>query len=130
MENLVLNASEKTPYCNLECNGNFKFEGVSMPEDAATFYFKIIDWISDYYRTPSENTLITVNFAYLNSTSSSMILKIFHSLNRLQDSGKTCIKCKWYYEPEDIDMKEYIEQVSDCAKNIEFDVCPLELAED
>lgn len=129
MNNLVVNASEKTPYCNLESNGNFKFEGISMPEDAASFYFKIIDWISDYYRSPNANTSITVNFRYLNSTSSSRMLKIFHSLKRLQETGKTKIRCTWYYEPDDSDMKEYIEQITECADNIEFDVCPTEFVE-
>lgn len=124
MKNLVLDPSDKTPFFDLRSDGNFKFGGISMPEDAATFYFKIIDWITDYYRAPNEETSITVGFRYLNSSSSSMVMKIFHAFKRLQESGKTTIKCTWYYEKEDTHMLEYVEQVARHADNIEFEVLP------
>lgn len=124
MDNLILNASSKTPYFNLKDDGHFLFGGISMPEDAASFYFKIIDWISDYYRNPKKETFIVVNFRYLNSSSSSMILKIFHAFKRLQATGKTNIKCTWYYEEDDLDMLEYASQIKEHADNIEFEVLP------
>lgn len=124
MKNLILDASDKTPYFKLESDGNFQFGGISMPEDAASFYFRIIDWISDYYRDPNKETSITVGFRYLNSSSSSMVLKIFHAFKRLQASGKTRIKCTWYYEKEDLDMKDYVEQIARHADNIEFELLP------
>jgi hypothetical protein len=126
MENLVLDASDKTPFFILKQNGEFQFGGISMPEDAASFYFKIIDWITDYYRTPSKETFITVSFRYLNSSSSSMVLKIFNALKNLQDSGKTTVKCTWFYEDGDIDMKEYVDQIKKYADNIAFEVQPKE----
>lgn len=104
-------------------NGHLSFGGVSMPEDAASFYFDIIDWISDYYRTPCSNTYVNVGFSFLNSSSSSMILKIFLALKRLQETGKTKISCKWYYDADDNDMIEYIDLIIDHADNIEFEVC-------
>ncbi len=126
MNNLILNASEKTPYFKLKSDGKMRFGGISMPEDAATFYFGIMDWISDYYRDPNEETSIIVSFRYLNSSSSSMMLKIFHAFKRLQDSGKSNIKCVWYYEEDDLDMKDYIDEVIRHAGNIEFEVLPIE----
>jgi len=131
MENLVLDPSDKTPYFNLKSDGNMLFGGVSMPEDAPSFYFKIIDWIRDYYSNPNKETLVTVGFRYLNSSSSRMVLKIFQALNGLQDTGKTSIKCTWYYESDDLDMRDYVEQIAKHADNIEFNVCPTdELAPD
>ena len=100
------------------------FGGVSMPEDAAEFYFKIMDWISDYYREPSKKTDITVSFRYLNSSSSSMIFKIFYFFNKLQASGKTRVRCHWYYEESDTMMRDYIERVKEHADQIEFLVHP------
>ena len=126
MNNLILPGSEKTPHFRLLKNGDISFGGISMPEDAAEFYFKIMDWISDYYRDPSTETYITVSFNYLNSSSSSMIFKIFHCLNRLQASGKTQVKCNWYYEADDDEMKDYIEKVKIHAELIEFIVHPVE----
>ncbi|MEX1003252.1 MAG: DUF1987 domain-containing protein [Crocinitomicaceae bacterium] len=124
MENLVVQGSNKTPHFSLLRNGDFSFGGVSMPEDAAAFYFKIMDWISDYYRDPSQKTIINVSFKYLNSSSSSMIFKIFHCLNRLQASGKTHVKCNWYYESSDDGMRDFIEKVKNHAEQIEFAVYP------
>jgi hypothetical protein len=124
MENLILKGSEKTPHFALRCDGDISFGGISMPEDAATFYFDIMDWLSDYYREPSVETLVTVSFRYLNSSSSSMILKIFHLLNRLHSSGKTDVKCIWYYEDTDENMLNYIERIQALADNIEFRIHP------
>jgi SiaC family regulatory phosphoprotein len=124
MENLILNGSEKTPHFRLLSSGDISFGGVSMPEDAADFYFKILDWISDYYRSPHQKTSITVSFRYLNSSSSSMIFKIFHCLNRLHASGKTKVKCNWYFEKTDDGMKNYIDRVMSYADLIEFKLYP------
>lgn len=124
MENLILPGSEKTPYITLQSNGEISFGGVSMPEDAAEFYFGIMDWLSDYYREPNPSTDITVSFRYLNSSSSSMIFKIFDCFKRLQESGKTEISCSWYYEKSDGGMKDFIEQVTTHAENITFTIYP------
>ena len=124
MQNLHLKGSEKTPHFYLNSNGEIRFGGVSMPEDAANFYFDIMDWISDYYRSPNEQTDVTVSFIYLNSSSSSMIFKIFHALKRLQESGKSSVSCNWYYEVSDESMKDYISKVQDLADNIEFKIHP------
>lgn len=124
MENLILNGSEKTPHFALKSNGDISFGGVSMPEDAADFYFKILDWISDYYRDPSTETHITVSFRYLNSSSSSMVFKIFQCFNRLQASGKTNVKCCWYYEQTDQGMHDYIQRVMNYAELIDYQVHP------
>ena len=97
-----------------------------MPEDAASFYFKIIDWITDYYRIPSKETFITVSFRYLNPSSSSMVLKIFNALKKLQASGKTTLKYLWFCEDGGIDMKEYVEKIKIYADNIAFEVQPNE----
>ncbi|NOQ74128.1 MAG: DUF1987 domain-containing protein [Crocinitomix sp.] len=126
MSNLILNASAKTPYFKLKDDGNFSFGGISMPEDAASFYFNIIDWLTDYYRNPKKETVITVGFRYLNSSSSRMILKMFQAFKSYQESGKTKIKCTWYYEEDDLDMRDYVNQVKKHADNIEFEILPID----
>jgi hypothetical protein len=124
MENLVLKGSEKTPYINLNHNGEMVFSGISMPEDAADFYFKIIDWISDYYRNPKEETIITVSFRYLNSSSASMMFKLFYCLDRLEQWNKSNVKCYWYYEESDAGMKTLIDRVMEYARNIDYEIRP------
>lgn len=124
MENLVLEGSEKTPHFKLLSSGDISFGGVSMPEDAADFYFRIMDWVSDYYREPKDTTFITVSFKYLNSSSSSMIFKLFQCFNRLQEAGKSDVKCAWYFEESDQNMADYIDHVMSYNENIEFTIYP------
>ncbi|MFT5821863.1 MAG: glycosyltransferase involved in cell wall biosynthesis [Crocinitomix sp.] len=124
MTNLDLSASEKTPYFKLNDDGNFSFGGISMPEDAASFYFKIIDWLKDYYNNPKKETFVTVSFRYLNSSSSRMVLKMFQAFKGLQATGKTNVKCTWYYEEDDLDMRDYVHEVKKHADNIEFEILP------
>lgn len=122
MQSLSIDATNKTPYFKLEAGGNFEFGGISMPEDAASFYFKILEWISDYAENPSNKTRIKVKFSYLNSTSSSMVFKFFDSLKRIKDVAKVNINCVWYYEEEDYHMLDYIEQIQEHVSNVEFDI--------
>ena len=124
MNNLILQGSEKTPHINLNRNGDLSFHGVSTPEDAAEFYFEIMEWISDYYRNPCKKTHITISFRYLNSTSSSMLVKMFYFLNKLQAIGKTQVKCQWYYETSDENMLEYIQHIRENAELIDFSIHP------
>jgi hypothetical protein len=124
MESLILQGSEKTPYINLNQNGDMVFSGISMPEDAADFYFKIIDWISDYYRNPNEETIITVSFRYLNSSSASMIFKLFYCLDRLVQWNKSTVQCHWYFEKTDEEMNDLIDRVREYANNIEYSIYP------
>ena len=118
MNPLVIEGKEKTPFFSLLPSGKLSFGGTSVPEDAASFYFPIIDWFSHYYRLPSGDTEIRVAFRYLNSTSSSMIHKIFHMLGRLQETGKTNISCEWLYEAEDLDMLDFINKMKEVAPSI------------
>ena len=122
MKDFKLTGSDKTPHFTLNSNGDIRFGGVSMPEDAASFYYDIMDWISDYYREPNSKTVVTVNFRYLNSSSSSMVFKIFDALKRLQATGKSIVRCSWYYEEADESMLDYIERIKDHADNIEFEI--------
>lgn len=129
MNDLILKGSEKTPHLELKLNGHFQFSGVSMPEDAATFYFDVIDWISDYYRTPQSETKITVKLSYLNSASESMLFKIFYALDRLQRTGKSIVSCDWYYDDEDCGMENYIKHIKEYAENITINVHPTQSLE-
>jgi hypothetical protein len=124
MKNLILNESAKTPYFRLKEDGNLSFGGISMPEDAVSFYFDIIDWINNYNQNPKMHTNIRVGFGYLNSSSSKMVMKIFSALKLLQEAGTTKIKCQWYYDVDDNDMLDYIDVIKREASNIEFEVCP------
>ena len=120
LEPFFIEETKKTPLINLNPNGRFKIQGVSTPLDAADFYHEVLDWITDYYRDPAENTSILIEFKHINSSSSSMIFRIFHLLNRLQESNKSTVRCIWAYDVEDDYMKEFIESIQDMATSLKI----------
>ena len=122
MNNLILPGSERTPQCDLLSSGDLSFRGVSTPEDAADFYSNIMEWISDYYRDPSRKTEVTISLRNLNSTSVSMLTKMFYFLNKLQACGKTQVRCHWYYEDKDTEILSCINQIKEFADLIDFRV--------
>lgn len=93
MQDLYIEATDKTPLVKcLYSSGTVAISGRSLPEDAARFWFPVIQWISDYYRNPQEDTFVILNLEYLNSASSSMLHKLFFALDDSNDSkNQTCI---------------------------------------
>jgi hypothetical protein len=122
MDNFLREGTDKTPYIFLSKNGKFEISGSSMPEDTAKFYFKIMDWMSDYFRTPANHTDIRISLRYLNSSSASMIYKIFHFFNRLPGTGRGTVSCHWIYETGDEQMKSYISQIKEISEEMEFNI--------
>jgi len=120
MEDFLREGTEKTPYVSMTVDGQLHISGTSMPEDTAKFFFKIMDWVSDYFRTPASSTHITVSMRYLNSSSCSMIYKLFHFMNRLPGTGRSQVSCHWIYEVEDVQMQDFMNQIMEIADQIEF----------
>ncbi|MCG8575464.1 MAG: DUF1987 domain-containing protein [Flavobacteriales bacterium] len=120
MEDFLLKGTKKTPTVFLKKDGTFVFSGTSMPEDAANYYFNIMDWLSDYFRSPADSTHIKISFRYLNSASSSMIYKIFHLMNRLPITGRSSVNCTWTMEEDDQQMFDFYNQIKEMASNIQF----------
>ena len=118
MEDFILERTERTPQINLYTNGRLSIKGSSTPIDAAGFYYDVLDWATDYYRSPAEKTNIMIEFSHINSSSSSMVYRIFHLLNRLHESKKSFVRCIWAYDVEDEFMIEFIESIQEAAPSV------------
>ena len=103
MEDLILEGSAKTPVVELKGNGELLLKGRSIPENSIEFYKPIIDWIDNYSQSVNDQTVLSVQFEYFNTSSSKCILDVFKKLESL--SG-TDVQVKWYYEEDDEDMLE------------------------
>ena len=102
MDTLIRNASFETPAIELDPrNGRLEFSGRSLPEDSATFFKPIFNWIEDYVREPKQQTDIEIKLEYFNTATSMVLLKIF---NKFQDVSN--VKVHWFHYPEDEDMLE------------------------
>ena len=88
MNTLIKQKISTSPHIELHPNGRFLFDGSSLIIDAAEFYSDIMIWISDYYREPAEKTIVDIRISTTNSSSDSMLQKIFYTLNRLHKTKK------------------------------------------
>lgn len=122
MRDLIVNATNTTPEVRCLSRGHISVSGISMPEDAAAFFFEVFDWISDYYRNPKAITTVEIDLTYFNSSSSSMLRKLFFALNRLQMMGKSRVQCKWYLEPGDEEIEHIVEDIRGTAPVIHIEL--------
>ncbi len=112
MEKLYIAETPKTP--RIECNpdGNIIITGRSLPEDAAGFYFPVVEWLSDYYRSPATITNLLLDVDYINSASASMLSKLCFVLERLSKYRKQEVHVKWIVDHDDDDMIDMCKDMS------------------
>ena len=103
MEDLKLEGSAKTPFVEFSSNGELLLKGRSIPENSIEFYKPLIEWIDDYSQSVNENTVLSVQLEYFNTSSSKCILDVFKKLETLSGSN---VSVKWYYEEDDEEMLE------------------------
>ena len=116
MEPLIYEESTETPGITLNKeNGTFKMWGKSFPEEATKFYEPIINWLDEYIQNPNEKTTFVFKMDYFNSASSTRILEMLYTLDKLYNSGRKVI-IQWHYLEIDDDMlesgKEFSEMIS------------------
>jgi hypothetical protein len=102
MKNLTFEATFETPQVVLDGNaGVLEFSGRSHPEDSLIFYKPILNWVSDYLKSPAPNTRIVIRLEYFNTSTSKMILSL---LNKFENTENTVVD--WFHFGEDEDMLE------------------------
>lgn len=105
MESIFIKGTKRTPEINFKLNGFLAINGVSIPEDAVEFYRSTMEWLDKYAKLDPENVHFKINFVYINTTSTSMILRILKKVFEVC-SNKENLKITWTYEREDTDMYE------------------------
>lgn len=96
-------------------NGVFAFSGRSISENASTTFEPIFNWWNEYLQTPNQQTLIDLNFDYINSSSMKQLVKLFGLLDEV--NGKTtAVNAVWHYKNDDIDSKLQATRLSKMVK--------------
>lgn len=116
MKKLIINNTPKTPGICFDGElGQLEITGISVPENSLEFYEPIIDWIREYIKSPAKETVVELNFTFLNTSSLQCLYDLLNTLSSAHNSSTT-LKVLWYYIADDIDMKEigedYIEALS------------------
>jgi hypothetical protein len=106
MKNLQIKGDYKNP--NLLFNyekGLLEIFGRSWPEHSSNTYDPAFKWIEEYAKNPQSNTTVKVQLEYFNTSSSKMLLELFKRLETIHNKG-TLVNVEWYYELDDLDLKE------------------------
>ena len=116
---LTIEATEDTPFINLDENGRILFEGRSLPENVTLFYKPVFEWIDDYVNNPANNTYVRIFLNYYNSSSFKCISDILYKLKKIYT--KENLKVEWVYEEDDQSIFETGEELKS-ELNIPFDL--------
>ncbi len=110
MKALEIKQTSNTPSIILDKdNGKFEFRGKSFPENTAEFYTPVINWLSEYCKSPNKATVIDMQFDYFNTSSAKMILEVFKKVKEIKDAGSDVL-VKWRYLSMDEEMQEVGEE--------------------
>jgi len=133
MQKLYIEPSRNTPEIHFSPDKNiFLIRGKSSPEDVRTLYYPVIDWVKafideiidaeDKIFTPDHPLIFKTDLSYFNSSSAKFLFDIFIELKRLLSSGVP-VKAEWYYDEEDIDLKDAGIEIALLA-GMEFSLIP------
>jgi len=103
MEVYSLIATEDTPTITLDpSQGKFEVAKRSLPEDAASFYAPVLDWLVNYSKAPLEITTFVFNLEYFNTSSAKQLFKMLNVLEQISRTKKVLVQ--WCYDKGDEDM--------------------------
>lgn len=125
MDSIKLDATDSTPEINLDANeGVIELKGRSIPENASSFYYPILDWINGYCDSPNEKTTFNFYLEYINSISQKMLVDILNKAKELKEKGSN-IEVNWMYDEDDEEMLEEGE-IFESKFNLEMNLMPME----
>ena len=120
-EPIIIEKTETTPEVIFDKeNSVFRITGRSIVENAHEFYHPIREWLIEYIKDPNEKTELTLNYEYLNSSSSLQLMKLIFILEELTESGKK-VKVEWLHERDDDMTKERGEELMNSSE-LDFDI--------
>lgn len=113
---IVIEATKKTPYIRLDRNnGDIEIKGISIPENTKEFYYNFNRWLTEYAAEPAPNTNVKISLMYMNSSSTVVITRMLMLLDELIGL-KTVVSIDWFYESDDLEMKEIGQYYNDTMK--------------
>ncbi|OFX21548.1 MAG: hypothetical protein A2041_02495 [Bacteroidetes bacterium GWA2_31_9b] len=120
MNTLKIEATSTTPEISFDVDNNtltlFK---VSKPENAFSFYEPLFEFIKIYESesiksSDSKMLVIDFKYEYFNTATVKIIYDFLERLKKLVENGIE-IKINWYYHPDDEDMLEDGQIMSDAT---------------
>ncbi|MGM0497782.1 MAG: DUF1987 domain-containing protein [Bacteroidota bacterium] len=105
-DEVFIKGTVETPEIILnKTDGELKFSGRSMPEDAKEFYNPLKEWIDQYANNPAPGTRVVFAYEYFNTASSKMIMEVIEEVKKIGEKDQQ-LTVEWHYLEDDDDMLE------------------------
>lgn len=106
MEDIFLKKTFNSPMVEFSASsGELNIEGRSIPEDPGEFFERLIDWLSEYFNAPADETVMNIKLEYINSGSSKYMLELLRILKEHHLKGHKVL-VKWFFEEGDESIEE------------------------
>jgi hypothetical protein len=131
MKSYLQRATDLTPEITLIPEENkFIIAGKSAPEDVRGLYYPVIEWMEEFVAgvrkeniySDEKPLLLKLDLEYFNSSSAKFIYDILSQLRDLNNEGVP-VDIEWYYDEEDIDLREAGEDMALLCE-LPFRYCP------
>jgi len=104
MQNLIVNATPKS--LEIKCTeGLIEIKGCSIVNDPKVFFKPIQNWVANYIKKPSDDTIINIKIEYIDSASTKFIFEILKSFEELITRNKK-VHINWHYDLNDPEIME------------------------
>ena len=129
MNSLKIEATTFTPEINFDIDNNIlSFLKVSKPANAIEFYKPVFKFIDHFEQSKVKSKvikelIIDFKFDYFNTATAKIIYELLAKFKKIQEQGVGII-INWYYHPEDEDLLEEGEIMSE-AVGISFIFIPI-----
>lgn len=94
-------ASDQTPLISFNSDkGVLVIDGHCNLEEPDVFFKELSDWIRDYSNSPCKNTILTINLASINISSSKFLLNIIYQIDEIFKAGFD-VKIRWVFNNDE-----------------------------
>jgi hypothetical protein len=105
MEDLIIANTKKTPEITFLKNGNLSIKGISTPENVSEFYQPVFSWLETFQLIKPASLEILFDFDYLNTSTTSIILKLLRRIMDFKASGAS-VNITWKHDEVEDDIAE------------------------
>ena len=122
MAPLIIEETKSTPYINFDDSKHLlAIRGESYPENAASFYAPVFQWLDSYLAALSAEITVNLQISYFNSSSSKVLMDFFDRLEEVAGRGNT-VTINWRYHEENDMALEYGEEFKEDMEKALFNL--------
>ena len=111
-DRLHIKPTDTTPEVILDPEGIINIQGRGMVLNETRVPEQIMNWLDNYLLNPAETTDVIIEFEYLNSFSTRILVSILRIISQVVLLNKKLV-IHWYYEEGDEDILERGEYISE-----------------